>query len=301
MVFAQDDNIVGQGDGQGTNHDEALMAAKRDAIEKGIGTILLSQTEIENFQLKRDQVITKTIGAVKSYEVLSEIKQSDGVIEIKIKALISKVAMRNDLASFQILLESMDKPKVMIVIKESHMGNDQAVNQVSESVIIRFLKDPYGFEMVDPNVTSQLKASQAKMASLAGNDAAAAALECNTAPRCSLPETLFLRKVIALVLAAAGMVSGQGDVTLKAINCTTGRMIGSESGHGAFPHISPETAGDSAIAKASRVAIGKLLDAIIKDWQDQLNNGVPIVSRSTRSIRSGSKMQSYRQSPAWPE
>jgi len=38
-----------EGSGEGANAEEALIAAKRNAIEKGIGTILLSQTEIENF------------------------------------------------------------------------------------------------------------------------------------------------------------------------------------------------------------------------------------------------------------
>jgi len=50
FVFSQDDNITAEGSGEGISAEEALLAAKRDAIEKGIGIILLSQTEIENFR-----------------------------------------------------------------------------------------------------------------------------------------------------------------------------------------------------------------------------------------------------------
>jgi hypothetical protein len=78
-VDAEEENIVAEGMGQGANPSEALMAAKRNAIEKGIGTILLSQTEIENFQVKRDQIITKTMGAVRSFEKISEGKSEDGL------------------------------------------------------------------------------------------------------------------------------------------------------------------------------------------------------------------------------
>ena len=84
FAFAQQEDIVAEGTGEAASKDEALMAAKRDAVEKGIGMILLSQTEIENFQTKRDQIITKTVGTVKSYELLSETKASDGAITIKI-------------------------------------------------------------------------------------------------------------------------------------------------------------------------------------------------------------------------
>ena len=76
-AFAQEDLIV-EGSGESVNRDEALMAAKRDAIEKGIGTILLSQTEVENFMVKRDMIVTKTIGAVKKYDIISNQKQQMG-------------------------------------------------------------------------------------------------------------------------------------------------------------------------------------------------------------------------------
>ncbi|MBD3322174.1 MAG: hypothetical protein GF350_13835, partial [Chitinivibrionales bacterium] len=97
FCFGQEEDIIAEGFGQGINRQEALMAAKRNAVEKGIGMILLSQTEIENFQLKRDQIITKTIGAVKSYDIISETKSSDNLFEIKIKAVLSRTTMHSDL------------------------------------------------------------------------------------------------------------------------------------------------------------------------------------------------------------
>jgi hypothetical protein len=68
----------------------------------------------------------------------------------------------------------------------------------------------------------------------------------------------------------------QADVTLKALNCSTGAIIGSSQAHAAKVHISPNTAGNQAIAQASQKAIEKLLDAVIKDWQNQQNNGTTL-------------------------
>jgi hypothetical protein len=274
-LFAQDD-IIAEGFGIAANKDEALMAAKRDAIEKGIGMILISQTETENFMIKKDLVISKTIGAVKNYQVISETKASDGAYEIKIKATLSRSTMKEDLASFQILVESMDKPRVMVIISEDNCGSAEPSNQASENAIVKFLKDPYGFELVDPSVAASIRSSKQKMAQLAGDVTAAVAIGTQNGAEVLITGTAISRKAEGLSQNLGGMVSVQADITLRAINCTTGRIIGSESAHAAKVHVSPLTAGNQSIAKASDVAIGKLLDGIIKDWQGQLNNGIPL-------------------------
>ena len=274
--FAQDDNITAEGHGLGANADEALLAAKRDAIEKGIGTILLSQTEIENFQVKKDQIITKTVGAVKRFEKTSEGKTSDGLFEVKIRALLSKTALRQDLAAFHILIESMNKPRTMVVVKENNVGSDEPSNETAEATILQFLKDPYEFELVDPKAAAEVRASESKMAALAGDNAAAAAIGAQSGAEVLITGTAVSREAKNMSQNLGGMVSVQADVTLKALNCTTGSVIGTSQAHAARVHINPNTAGNQAIAQASQKAIEKLLDAIIKEWQNQQNNGATL-------------------------
>jgi hypothetical protein len=272
---ADNENIVAEGTGEGANSQEALMAAKRNAIEKGIGTILLSQTEIENFQVKRDQIITKTMGAVKSYEKISEGKGDDGLYQVKIKAVLSRNSMRQDLAAFHILIESMNKPRTMVVIDENNVGNSEPVNAAAETSILQYLKDPYEFDLIDPKASAAIRASQEKMATIAGDAAAAAQLGSQNGAEVIITGSAISRKAEG-VQNLGGMVSAQADVTLRAINCTTGGIIGTAQGHGAKVHISPNTAGTQAITQASQKAIKDLLDVVIKDWQNQLNNGVQL-------------------------
>jgi hypothetical protein len=272
-VVAQDD-VTAEGTGQGSNREEALINAKRAAIEKGIGMILLSQTEVENFMIKRDQIVTKTIGSVKSFDVLSETKDAGGYIEIKIKAVLSKSSMRSDLAAFHILLESMDKPKVMVLITESNVGNDEPSNSSAETAIIGFLKDPYEFDLVDPQVAASIRSSREKMAQVAGNPAEAASIGAKYGAEVVITGSAVSRKADGMTAALGGMVSVQADITLRAVNCTNGSIIGTADGHAAKVHISPNTAGNQALAKAATTAAGKLLDNIMKSWQNQLNNGV---------------------------
>jgi len=270
-------DIVSEGVGMGSNENEALMAAKRDAVEKGIGMVLLSQTEIENFMLKRDMVITKTLGSVKKYDVLSKTTSADGVFEIKIKAVLSRSTMHEDLASFHILLESMDKPKVMVVIKENNVGNEEPVNKAAETAIIDFLKSPYDFDMVDPSVVASIRTSDEKMANLTGDAASAAAIGASYGAEVVITGDAVSRVAENISYNLGGMKSVQADITLRAINCTTGRIIATGDGHGAKVHISPNTAGSMAIKDASLKATKNLLDAIIVDWNKQINNGIPLI------------------------
>lgn len=276
-LFAQtSEDLTVEGVGIGVGHDEALLAAKRDAIEKGIGMVLLSQTETENFMVKRDMVISKTVGAVKEYIIISEKKVSDGTVEMTIKATISRVAMKEDLAAFQILIESMDKPRVMVLVSEENVGANEPTNQAAENAIITYLRTPYEFDCIDPSVAAQIKASKQKMAEIANDPATAAAIGVQNGAEVLITGTAISRKAENLSQNLGGMVSVQADVTLKAINCATGRIISTASEHAAKVHLSPNTAGTQAIAKASEKAAGKLLDLIIKDWQGQANNGIPL-------------------------
>jgi hypothetical protein len=276
LVAAQDENILAEGTGTGANPEEALISAKRNAIEKGIGTILLSQTEIENFQVKRDQIITKTLGSVKNYEKISEGKTTDGFFEVKIKAALSRSSISQDLAAFHILIESMDKPRTMVLIDENNVGTAEPNNSAAEAAILQFLKDPYEFELVDPKASAAIRSSEEKMAGIAGDAAAAARLGSLNGAEVIITGSAVSREAKGMTQNLGGMVSVPADVTLRAINCTTGSIIGTAQAHAAMVHISANTAGTQAITKASQKAIKDLLDKIIKEWQNQQNNGMSL-------------------------
>ena len=67
-----DGDITVQAEGFGMSKKDALLKAKRNAVEKGIGTVLISHTEVNNFELQKDIILSKTIGSVKQYDILQE-------------------------------------------------------------------------------------------------------------------------------------------------------------------------------------------------------------------------------------
>ena len=275
FVFSQQELEI-EGTGEGETSDQALLNAKRDAIEKGIGTILRSQIEIENFQLKRDLVITKTVDAVKSYQLLSQSKSSGDQKQIKIKAVILTDVMRDNLAALQILIGSMEKPRVMVVVRETNISNNDPGNQTAENTIVKFLQDPYTFDIIDQKSVLSIKNSKQKMSILEENPVEAAAIGTQYGAEVLITGTAISKRNDDVSQNLGGMVSVQAEVMLKAINCATGQIIDSVFEQAGKVHISPLAAGSEAISTAAEKGISILLDIITKDWQHQANSGTPL-------------------------
>jgi hypothetical protein len=274
---AQGDITVPNAEGLSSTKADALNQAKRDAVEKGIGTILQSETEVKNFMLEKDIVLTKTMGAIKSYQVLSETQQTDGLWLVKISAVVSKADISKELAALRILLESMDKPRMMVLIKETHNNVSNPDYKAAETAILDFLTSKE-FNMVDPGAVAALIGSDDEYIKKATEGDAVAAAKLG---RDNGAENIIVGTATGSVGAPnpmlAGMSSGQGDLTIKVINCATGKIIVAKQEHVAKPHISAETAMGQAIAAASKKIMDQQVFAkIVESWQDVLNNGAEL-------------------------
>lgn len=257
--------------GLGLNQDDALLKAKRNAVEKGIGTVLISQTEVENFMLKRDLILTKTIGAVKSYTVLEENAQQDGLYFIKIKAVVSVDSIKADLAALKILLESMDKPRMMVVMREE--GTNHA-----ESAILDYLTQKE-FELVDPASVAALMQSEDELVMRAAEGDPAAAAQLGAANGAEYVIVGKVTKSIAenALLAASGLQSGQASITAKVVNCSSAKIIAAKSATGQTVHISADIAKNMATKQAAQSLMDReLFEQIVASFQDMINNGIPL-------------------------
>ena len=250
-------DMVVEADGGGTSEAAALLDAKRRAVELGIGSLLISQTEIENFELKRDLILTRTVGAVKTYEVLQKTQNLDHTFSVKIRATVSTSSIKEDLAAMQILLESMDKPRLMVLI-------DEPGSPTVETALVDYLKSKE-FDLVDRGLSAA--------SALVANDTLAA-----TIGREGGAEFVILGSASKKTgVGAYGMVSGQVSLSVRVVNCSTARIVSSKSENASFAHIN----GDMALAKASERAANALVDdslfeEMIASFQNAVNNGTTL-------------------------
>jgi hypothetical protein len=265
---APDGDITVQAEGFGISRKDALLNAKRNAVEQGIGTILISHTEVNNFELQKDIILSKTMGSVKQYDILEEHTESDGSVFIRINALVSLAGIKADLAALKILLESMDKPRMMVLIREVD-------GKAAENTIISFLKDK-SFELVDAaSVAARLKMEEGLInRAVQGDPGAAAQIGAKNGAEYVIVGSVTKSLKETKLLSDSGMISGQASISAKVINCSNASVVASSSASAAAYHVS----GKVAMANASQKAAEKLMDrklfeTIVTTFQDMINNG----------------------------
>jgi hypothetical protein len=264
-------DIVVEAEGYGLTQKDALLKAKREAVEIGIGTVLVSQTEIKNYELQKDVILTQTVGAVKHYDILGEEKKADNSHYVKIQASVSLADIKEDLAALKILLESMDKPRMMVVIEEEN-------GRAAENAIVDYLAAK-GFDLVDPAVVAALMRKEDRLISqaAAGNPAAAAKIGAANGAEYILVGRVEKSMADSAVLRESGMVSGQATISAKVVNCSNGRIVASKSERSAAAHIADDVAMNTAAGKVGRKLMDNaLFETIVASFQDMINNGTPL-------------------------
>ncbi len=283
-------DLVVEAEGLGRNATEAMLNAKRAAVEKGIGVSITSETEIKNFMVNKDVVLTRTAGSVKSAEILSQTTGPDGAVTVNIRAMVSSSGIRDNLAALRILLESMEKPRVMVLIKEKNVDADAPSNAV-ETEILRYLTEKE-FNLVDPSAVEQLREQEKAFKAAGGDAAAAAAIGAEAGAEMIITGTGTAR-VAEGVPDMADMKSAQADVAVKVIVCATAKVVTAKTGHAAIMHINPQTGGIAALTKATQQIMDQyIFEKIVGSWQDAINNGLPlrVVVGDVRSFKTSGEV-----------
>lgn len=274
--FAQAQDLVVEAVGYGPTVEAATRAANRAAVEKGIGQVLTSATEIQDFQVKKDLVLSHTEGMVKSSETLSKEQGPDGAWEVKVKAVVSKAEVSKDLVALGILRMQLDNPRVAILVTEQVMGKIM-VDGAAESQIIKAFRDRQ-FEVVE--ASDDIRVKRANQIALAtGGDAKAAAalgaelgaevviLGTATATESDMSDNAYFK--------GTGMKSASGNVTLKAVEVSTSAILASQRGDAPMVHPNPAVAGAKALEKATSEVLDKngFIEQLLKSWRNQVNDG----------------------------
>lgn len=84
--------------GIGTDLDKAKYNAARNALEQVIGTFISTESIIKNDKLIKDEVLAHSSGFLKEMAILGSERTQDGLIQVKIKAIVvsSKLKTRID-------------------------------------------------------------------------------------------------------------------------------------------------------------------------------------------------------------
>ncbi len=254
--------------------EDAKNQALRAAVEQAAGVFIQSESEMENFILQKDRILARTQGYITRYEMIRQ-RKSGATYEVQIRAWVSTDKIHDDLVAMKILLQRMDRPKLMVLVDETLAGIDGQAGQVVDNELTTLLIQK-GFELVDQQqLTAARQRDQAKQA-LAGNTAAAKILGLEVGA-----QYVLIGKAVASnageVYAGTGLNSIQANLQVKIIQTRTGNILDAVNATSAAAHVSPMTGAVLAFQKVSRKAVEQnLVDMITRNFQDFLNNGAPI-------------------------
>ncbi|WP_408956164.1 flagellar assembly protein T N-terminal domain-containing protein [Natroniella sp. ANB-PHB2] len=180
IVSAQDGNYVEVEGRANINRgnlvqarDMATTDAFRNAVEKGVGVFIDSQTKTSNYELIEDSIFSRAQGYVADYEILDTWNQ-DGIFYVRIRALVQEELLEDDLDALDLVIHRAGDPRVMVIIpsEEYIRRRWSSARRIStpaaEREITRQLLDA-GFRLIDQNRIDQARNSEGVRRALAGD------------------------------------------------------------------------------------------------------------------------------------
>ena len=256
------------------SRQDAIRQAQRLAVEKAVGVFVLSETEIENFRLKKEKVFSHTEGYIIRFDVIEETKLRD-LYRVRINAEVSLDKIKDDLVALKILLDSMERPKNHGSDRGGLPGHGKPDMDIARTEISRMLGSK-GFDLVDRAPPGQGESLEQKGQALSGNSTVARNLGLEYGARYVIVGKAVARNA-GEAYPGTGLQSIHAGIELQVIQTQTGSVLGSVVKNSVSAHISPVVGASKALKESAKKAVDEyLIDAISGSFQDFLNNGAPI-------------------------
>ncbi len=272
--------------------DSAIEDALRKAVEQAVGTMVSSETRVENYQLLSDKIYTKTQGYIQNYRIISE-ASVEPIYKVTVQATVAMGDLKNDLSAIDLILARKHKPRVIFLIAEQNIGHEQyrywwgnhaseTDLSVTETVLVEKFREK-GFNVVDHAAKAGNMSVSKDYRVMNLNDNTAVSLG-NQYDADVVIVGKALAKYVGNVMNSS-MKSCQANVTARAIRTDTGAFIASTSSHGAAVHIDEITAGTEALKKSTSDLASKLMDQILGTHRDEIG-GTTLVQMTVNGISS---------------
>jgi hypothetical protein len=260
------------------SRDEAIEAAQRQAVEQASGVIIQSETQMRNFDLVSDEVLSQSKGFIRSYDVVKE-AQDGPFYNVTIRANVAKKAfIQNFENALESLYQRVGKPRVMLVVQEFEKSQaptaegapapppDPALNVLEKEIRKILLKQ--GFTFIDARSLPKTRKAKAD----AGADAERGSLL--EAARTSNAEIVMLgrgRVGAKSMLQKFNVV--EASVGLDVIRADNGQVMASDVATGKGLHINEDTAAITALQKAADEITPKIMEQVTYQWIKEENEG----------------------------
>ncbi len=261
------------GMGAGTDlkaKDEARQDARRRAVEKACGVVINAYSKVEDFELKKDRIMTNAVGYLTSEKVIREWNEND-LSYCEISANVSTGQFKADWDSmFTHLREDMQNPRCIVVITEDNDVDDSnpaKVHGVVQSTIEHYFLN-HDVQLMDKGVTEDVKDRDIELAASAHDLTALAARAASFGADVLVFGQAEARRGGMMQLGIQTLRKWDITLNVRVVQADSGRILASNVYNPSKPFTSTSTSsGDSGFKKLADDASEKILKDIAAAWQ----------------------------------
>lgn len=133
--------------------DKAIENAQRNAVEEKVGVMITSVSEVENYQVKLDQILSESQGFINSYKVISEKKEGKNY-KVTIEADIGIGKLRDRMSAVDLIMLRKSKPRLMFIFSDRAQKD-----AIAESSMARYFI-AQGFKVIDADSAKKIKGNE---------------------------------------------------------------------------------------------------------------------------------------------
>lgn len=258
----------------GRAKDDALYDAKVSAVKQVLGTMISSRTDVADGEYISNSLTAKSEGFIEKYEILDAKAVSAYEYRVTILAKVSEAKLNNALEE---IIRMQGRPLMAVILQEDIMGKKTINMQTIAGTEIEAIFVDKGFPMVDKGIMDKLVAKQQAKVQKALGGSNSAAREIGELVGAEVILVGYSTVKSAGYIGDSKLISAQADIGVRAIETSTGQILGASQNHAASAHISENTAAIQAIKKASATTSDAVIESIAKKWKPGKANVIDIL------------------------
>jgi hypothetical protein len=131
--------------GQGRTPEEARLNGFRLAVERAVGSVVASETEVNNARISRDEIISYASGYVERYEIVKSEPQGAGY-QVNMKVWIKRSALANRLLNTSKAAGDLEGAKVAVQLQTLQYERAQG-DKLIQLVLNDFYRRAFDIEL----------------------------------------------------------------------------------------------------------------------------------------------------------
>lgn len=279
------------GDDLSGGFEQAKKAAMRQAVEEAVGSLITTQTRVQNFAVIEDDILSQTEGYIRRFEVLEHGSVDSSTYQVTIEAVVILGDLHRRLDALELLIESAGNPYILCLGRERFAddGESQADGGgIVEGELTAVLqRASRRFNIAVPIEEEGLPAGAfddlSRLAAWGQQQGCDVVIRGDATVQSA---TGIKIPFSSASLDATGLKSAAAELRVEALWTDTGQIFASLTAVGR----SAASTRTEAYEKAIRSGMGKLADELLKqlaeDWREKVYSG-----RLIRLVVEGSREQ----------